>query len=350
MTGPDNKPLYSYLDPRGNTKLSNLKGYDLQDLLSYIDEYYLDLRDELNLNKRTTFGLELEFEDTRIKDVNDVIKSDEELSTWEVKYDASLFKGAEINSPVLIDTKENWKALEKVCEVISPLAKIGMRSGGHIHIGSQIIGENATAWLHFIKLWATYENILFRFLDGEHLTARPGIEEFARPVAKEFIYNYNVNKNYARNTLSILRGLRGTRYQAVNFNKTELYDPETYRIDNTVEFRSPNGSLDSVVWQNNVNTIVKLLEYSKSLSYDDDKVEKRLLGIKEDLENLDLYDEIYIGQALELSDMIFDNNLDKIYFLKQYFKSFDINNQKEEYPEAKVFTKKKCMRGEKKND
>ena len=60
-----------------------------------------------------------------------------------------------------------------------------------------------------------------------------------------------------------------------------------------------------------------------------------------DFENLNLYDEIYIDQALELSDMIFDNNLDKIYFLKQYFKSFDINNKKDEYPEAKVFTKKK---------
>ena len=32
----------------------------------------------------------------------------------------------------------------------------------------------------------------------------------------------------------------------------------------------------------------------------------------------ELLRNIYLEQAIELSDMIFDNNLDKIYFLKQY--------------------------------
>ena len=35
------------------------------------------------------------------------------------------------------------------------------------------------------------------------------------------------------------------------------------------------------------------------------------------------YNQIYLEQALELCDMIFDNNLDKIYFLRQYLKSFE---------------------------
>ena len=341
MTEVDKEPLYNYLDPKDNTKLSDLRGSDLLELLSLMNNYYLDLREELHFNKNITFGLEIEFEEVVFDVINNLIEREEYLKNWIVKHDESLYHGAEINSPVLTDNIENWKKLDKVCEIVSPIATVGMSSGGHIHIGSQIIGENPTGWLNFIKLWGTYENILFRFFDGEHLTTRPGIYEFARPVAKEFINNYLDNKNASKDVLAILRSLRGTRYQAVNFNKTELRDPGTYMIDNTVEFRSPNGSLNPVIWQNNVNTIVKLFEYSKSSEYDDYLVDKRLFFIKSDLENLDLYDEIYIEQALELSDMLFDNNLDKIYFLKQYFKSFEINNQKEEYPKAKVLTKKK---------
>lgn len=36
-----------------------------------------------------------------------------------------------------------------------------------------------------------------------------------------------------------------------------------------------------------------------------------------------LYGEIFLPEALEFSDMIFDNNLDKVYFLKQYLKNCD---------------------------
>ena len=342
MLKEDNYPIYKYLNPNENTKLSDLKGSDLIELLSLLDGFYLDLRDELNLDKKTTFGLEIEFEDTKIDVIDKAMEQDEDIYKWILKYEASLYNGAEINSPVLTDTKKNWEELDKICEMLKKYATIGSRAGGHIHIGTQIIGENPTAWQNFIKLWATYENILFRFLDGEYLTTRPGIREFARPVAWTFLNNYLCNqKTGYKNTIDVLRALRITRYQAVNFNKTELLSPDKYRIDNTVEFRSPNGSLDSVVWQNNVNTIVKLLEYSKSISYDDDKVERRLEHVKRYLENLELYDEIYISQALELSDMLFNNNLDKVYFLKQYFKSLDINDHKQEYPEAKVFTKKR---------
>ena len=39
--------------------------------------------------------------------------------------------------------------------------------------------------------------------------------------------------------------------------------------------------------------------------------------------------------------MVFDNNLDKLYFLKQYIKSFDIRRREEKYPKSIEFTKKK---------
>ena len=35
---------------------------------------------------------------------------------------------------------------------------------------------------------------------------------------------------------------------------------------------------------------------------------------------------IKIDTSLELADILFDNNLDKVYFLRQYLKSFEIGN------------------------
>ena len=53
------------------------------------------------------------------------------------------------------------------------------------------------------------------------------------------------------------------------------------------------------------------------------------------------YDEIYLEQALELCDMLFTNNLDKVYFLKQYLKSFQVLEKNYDYAKAPQLTKKR---------
>ena len=55
--------------------------------------------------------------------------------------------------------------------------------------------------------------------------------------------------------------------------------------------------------------------------------------------NEHLYNNICLKNALEFSDLVFDNNLDKIYFLRQYFKDFQDNYGLKEAVKAKEFTK-----------
>ena len=43
----------------------------------------------------------------------------------------------------------------------------------------------------------------------------------------------------------------------------------------TIEFRCPNGTLNEVIWQNNLNLFVHLLLYAKSNDFDEYRVEKR---------------------------------------------------------------------------
>lgn len=84
---------------------------------------------------------------------------------------------------------------------------------------------------------------------------------------------------------------------------------------------------------------VHFLKYCKSKSFDDDLVEKRHRLNK--FQNLKWYDEIYLEQALELCDMIFTNNFDKVYFLRQYLKSFQVYKKDAVYPQKHILTKNK---------
>ena len=48
------------------------------------------------------------------------------------------------------------------------------------------------------------------------------------------------------------------------------------------------------------------------------------------------YNKVYIEDALNFADIVFDNNLDKVYFFKQYLKSFEESRR---YVKAKTFSK-----------
>ena len=339
-----NNPLFNYIKPKNNDMFSKMSGIDLQDLIYYLDNYYLELRNRLGFDDSVTFGLELEFENCNQKSIKEELVKLLNYS-WILKDDSSLEMGGEINSPILKDRVSAWKNLKKVCSVVNRNAVIGPHCGGHVHIGTQVIGENPKSWINFIKLWSVYENIIYRFSYGNYLSARDSIR-FARPLAEAF-WNYyeifkDVNKINCELILNYLKKISG----AINFGKVE--NIKKMIQDNTIEFRCPNGTLDPVIWQNNVNLFINILLYSKSSRYNDDIIQKRR-NINEDKyfslwynksdksSNLKWYDEIYLQQALELCDMIYTNNYDKVYFLKQYLKSFQVGHQS--LVKAKKFTK-----------
>ncbi len=338
MMNIDN-PLFDYINPRNNDKFSEMSGIDLQDLLYYMNNYYLELRNRLGFDNHITFGLELEFEDAKQKCIETQLRAMLLYDTWILKGDGSLHEGAEINSPILKDTSDSWKKLKEVCSIVNKNATIGEYSGGHIHIGTQVLGGQNESWLNFIKLWAVYENVIYRFVYGDFLVARTSMSEYARPMAKIFWSDYQRLSGYTQlSTVDIIEMISHVRRQAVNFYNVKGvkdFDNEEYR--NTIEFRCPNGTIDPTIWQNNVNLFVNLLLYSRSSKYDDDIIQKRRNLNEEKYSSLDWYGELYLQQALELCDMLFTTNYDKVYFLRQYLKSFEANNKK--LSKSKPFTK-----------
>ena len=118
--------------------------------------------------------------------------------------------------------------------------------------------------------------------------------------------------------------LTNSKYMAVNFRH--------FNTLGTLEFRCPNASFNPIIWQNNVNLFFKMLRYASSSKFNGDFINEKINKLDSGV----IYDEINVNDALELCDLIFDNNLDKVYFLRQYLKSFDLS---QEYKKAKTFCK-----------
>lgn len=333
-----NTDIFKLLYPESNDALLKMTDSDRVYFIMLLKKYYLAYRDKLNIDKDVTFGLEIEFEEA-YRDLIELNIYSMFDDTWIVADDRSLSNGGEVKSPVLRDTEKTWIDLSSVCNIVDSNAYVLDNSSAHVHIGMQILGNNPKYWYNFALLWMTYENVISRFLYGEYVTARPRIMEFAPPISKDLIYDLDrlkrcTNKVTALYILKVLEGGRD-RYQSINFtniaddSKVPIYKYNTVMNKNTIEFRGANGTFNPIIWQNNVNLLVKLLEYAKNDNFDEETIIKRLKGVIQDgiPSNLDKYARIYIDEALELADLIFTNNLDKVYFLRQYVKSGEVSTK-----------------------
>lgn len=330
----DDIDIFKYIDPQDNYKFSSLRSNDLLDLLVLINHYYLRYRQVLDVEKYITFGLEIEFEHITDSNIKNNIKKIFPTKEWIYKDDDyDLENGAEINTPILNNDKTTWQDIKTVCNYIEQVADIGNSSGGHIHIGSQILENNRDYWLRFLMLWSTYENIIFRFGYGEYLKERSNILLFAKPLSKDIWSDYTYFKNSLLDLPLILEDLKlPTKFNALNFNNIDSFNNDVFKDRNTIEFRNFNGTLNPIIWQNDFNFLTHFLNYAKSNNFNYELIDKRHNLLKKGYDNFKFYNEIMLEQALELADLIFNNNLDKIYFLKQYLKNFankeNNNNQK----------------------
>lgn len=353
--------ILSFLNPNSNDKLCELSDNDLKELLLLLDEFYLSMREKLDVNRQYTFGIEFEFEllykdklldnvkknvyipnDIKCgvlkeirKDIEDVLEN----KSYKVEEEHAIDMGGEITSPILRDSVITWYDIETVCNILKSYNADASRVSSHIHICSNILGDDVRGWLNFIKIWSCYEDVINRFLYGELLTERSQLREYARPLARYMMLIYNSTDILLKDVDAndVLYSLTSHLDRNVSVNLINIDIP----VDNenvegsTIEFRTPNGTINPIIWQNNVNFLMKLLMYAKSFSFDSE-IMKKYYQDDEWMCDLNYYSKVHLKKALELADLIFDNNLDKIYFLRQYTKSFEIGYSYGE--KAKQFT------------
>lgn len=309
-----------------------------------LEDFYIPYRKTLDLPKDVTFGLEVEF---KVDSFNNSYKAnfiDEDNAArafmMELGYDYDYSVEYEVNnhielvSPVLTDSAKAWEELDNILTFIKNNdGYYSGKCGAHVHVGKNILNSNS-AWLNFFKLWYIFEDDIFRFTNGENYKLRKNGNSRSGKidkVCKNIIKGYNMNKAID------ISFLASNKLVAVNF-PSPLYcedfsnllktnsDPKDNNILNTIEFRSPNGTINPVIWQNNVNFFTKFLLSCTNKNLDTEKLDY-------------LYNSKSYATIDDLASFVFKDEFDKKCFLRQYYKDFDNPDFKISGAKSKPFWK-----------
>lgn len=296
-----------------NDLFSKLSKKDLEELRKQLSKSQLEYRNNLWFNGDVTIGLEVEYENVDKYLVNEYVSKN--CCYWNSDYDTTLEHGGEIKSPILTGSPADWGELNKICLFLEEQnAVMNKNAGGHIHIGSHILKGNIEYWKIFLKMYMIYEKDLLKFLFGEMNEGREFFYQYAPPIANTLYHDLETLNQCSSFASIYYQVLPKDRNEAINFCNVLILSA-TKKLNNTIEFRSPNASSKAIIWQNNVNTLVKFLLSATKEEIDEEYLDYLLKKEPSTISSLE--------DTLQFMDMIFDNNQDKIYFLKQYLKEFN---------------------------
>ena len=299
--------------------------HDYNDYLIMLQNYCIDYLDKLDFKSNITFGVEIEYEGLEQVITDEYIE--DYYPRWISTCEDTIKKGGEIISPILQDNKRTWKDLKRICEFLKiNNAIMDNDAGAHIHIGSQTIGNNLDKWKKYIYLYTAFEDILYRFSNGERVNSRANQKVYAYPISIDLANKYNKIKDVdtfdgLSKILDVDHKFQGLNLMNTNFKIVDRVNPK-----NTIEVRIPNGTNEEIIWQNNINTFIHLAKCDikdKYMEYIDNEIEM----ILDSYYNYEHYIYMDIKKAFLLADIIFDNNLYKTNFLRQYVKDSSISGK-----------------------
>ena len=327
--------------------MSNLNNNEKLEICNLIVHTQIPFRYKLDLDKSISFGTEIEFENADFDKVKFELSQKSSLARWQLVDDSSVMVygknrigGGEVLSPILHDNMSCWRQLKSVCKLIRRNIGLNLgRSAAHIHIGANILEHNEKYIANLIELWTAYEHVIYRFAYGDNEMERRSLPTYASPVAPYFyegllhLKKDGISKHF-KNIYDFFDEFHAPNAlnNGINFKNCSV---DKKKIKNTIEVRCPNGTLDETVWQNNINFFIKLMLYAKSENYDSELMEYKIDNFQR--RKLQDYREIYFDDAIELSNLIFDDEKERLYFLRQYLK---INNRNFETIKVKIIENK----------
>ena len=297
----------------------------LQEKLDNFKPYY---KKKVGINPNIKFGLEIECENIylhRIKKALNLLKS-----TWEYQFDMSLDNtGIEVSSPICIDEKKTYISLREICIMLRELKGDPSRNSAfQIHYDINIFKNDYKNLEYFYKLWSIYEKEIYRYSYGDSLYPRKNIYNYANmcgnyinQILKSKLYecyiDYDSNNRLVKNINNYSLILINNHRYGLSFRYNDYVG---LNIPKTIEIRPTNGTIDAIMIQGYIKFFYQLLtcptrnNFDKELIdyiYDNTDFSKNTIG---NSLNLD------INKAIELADLIFDKEYDKLCFLKQYVK------------------------------
>lgn len=261
-----------------------------------------EYRDILTIPRKVNFGLELELDKINPNEVYKIVRGQFGTS-WQIKDDNSLTKGqsAELVSPVLQNNRNTWILLKKMGSLLEKLDPSYDKCSFQVNFDGKLL-PNIEDRVRFLKLYAMYEDIIYKFSKGEDKDYRESLDMYASPIILALKGILSVGDSAAVDMFS-----NHKRY-GVSF-KTNDKD--------LIEFRTPNMTSNPIYWQNYISTFYYLLMFSVSHRYNKKEVDK-YIGEFSKIYLLEGYEVEKREKALKLSRMIFPHSIDRVDFLHQY--------------------------------
>ena len=330
-----------------NTFFSSFSKKELKHFKELLNNYLIEYRNDLELPKKVkddlSFGCEIEISLVDKDDIerlmlkigpimntilNDGGKNFEYYDCgWDVHTDISTDAGCEVVSNIMEDIPCDWKVLYYVCKSLQTQTKSVHDCGAHVHIGAQMLEGKTSNFRRFLRLYEAFEHIIYRFSYGEYLSERKNVKIYAPPAANLIFDNFwKMYDGYEIRTprdiaeeFRLMHDQDESIYSGLNMQYAKYHKKNP---KNTIEFRMANGTINPIIWQNLVLFYAMLTNQGRNTKLDMDYLNKKVKDNKVLSGDLKEYRKVYFNDALELADIVFDKNIDKINFLRQYSKNF----------------------------
>lgn len=289
----------------------------------------LPSRKTLSIPSSINFGLEIENNDFNsynecsnaeriIKNIDSRLYVHDDESLRYIDDNGKIKLGLEVSTPILQNKKEDLillKKLSKTLKYINPKYNI---SSFQVNLDDNLNFEER---LELLKVYAYYEKVIMRFCRGNDKTLREC----------SGIYSYYIYYELLRE----LQNEKSIEEKLETFTERKMYGINLKdRRRRIIEFRSPNGCNDLELWLNYINTFYYLVDAVSKKKYDKELIDFNFCKEHKTFDDEYLYNykcfSIHEKLAIDFVNTIFTNELDKLYFLKQYI------GQDEEYTKVLI--------------
>lgn len=273
-------------------------------------------RDSLELSPLTKFGLEIEMDHLSLNKINDIKDKYDNKKGYIVYEDTSLKNGGiELATRVMGNLPKNWIELKELSDYLKKKRPDFENSSLQVNLNCHM---DYNELVFFLKLYAYYEDIIYRYSKGNDRVLRYGADIYAHSIREALKRTINFGKD----EIDIVEAFLNSKTFGVALK--DNCGKENLRSGiNLIEFRTPNGTLNPILWQNYVMLFQSMIDFVESgdwygYTFDIDKLSDR---------------EFDLNKAIEFANIVFVSEKEKLLFLKQY-----IDNRK---LESLLLTKKR---------
>lgn len=266
--------------------------------------------EELGLPDYFKFGIELEAFNVKTKGKNGLYKGESAKYIKNKKWHMATVSeemlvaegGAELVSPILRDTPQDWKDITDICNHIKkfpgnkgPDVVANSKCGLHIHFDSECLSKDSDRMKNFLRLYSESEELLYKMCNakgnpirngainknfkGIHLVSAVWRNGMAAPTGKKLlqkIENGTLKVSYKKfgrlRMLACKYKFDERRYSGLNL--TNIGNSNK----NTIEFRMANGTLDTEVIKQNVFLYASLINTSIQMTKHPELYQEKLLN------------------------------------------------------------------------